>query len=134
MLGLAENGRISNRAPDYIGTWDVSEPSKGYFEMFVDQQHNGSVIGTIKDCLGTAAFAGVTTPQSFDFTKHYTESAESAVDAHIVYEGKRPGTRKEFYGYFYVRGFGTAFYMSSAQRSPVQMSLRWFELKQREKQ
>ena len=34
-IRLVEKNRIiEHRIADYIGTWDISEPSRGYFEVF----------------------------------------------------------------------------------------------------
>ncbi|RLE39644.1 hypothetical protein DRJ17_00415 [Candidatus Woesearchaeota archaeon] len=37
-INFLERGRFSDEEPDLVGTWDVTKPSSGYFELFIDKR------------------------------------------------------------------------------------------------
>ncbi len=127
-IRLIEQGRIIlDRTPDYVGIWDICFPSKGYFEMFVEDHSDGIFSGKIEDRLGTAKFEGIITPTDLNFVKRYVVSEETAIQEPIEYKAKREG--QECHGYFYLKEFGDAFFMTqSPKMDPVSLSLRWYEL------
>lgn len=128
-IRLIGQGRIIlDRTPDYVGIWDIHFPSKGYFEMFVEDQSNGRVSGKIEDCLGTARFEGIITPTDLNFVKQYVVSEETTIQEPIEYKAKKEG--QEYHGHYYVKGFvSDAFFMTqSPKMDPVSLSLRWHRL------
>ena len=128
-LRFIESGRISDNEPDYVGTWDILFPSKGYFEVLVLEECCGLVSGIIEDCLGTSSFEGKITEDGIKFTKRYGEGCSpQTIKEEIHYEGKR-GDRKEFYGYFGTGLPERAFYLAKGpQKEPIELSTRWQEL------
>ncbi len=130
MLKVIGGKRISDKTPDFIGTWDVLQPSRGYYEMFIeDRKSNGRVFGKIEDCLGRAIFDGRITENCFNFNKFYENGCcvTDAIHQLIKYRGAITDGR--VHGYFHVNDFGTAFYMTEClDESPMQMSVNWHEL------
>jgi len=108
-IRLLETGRLSDRKPDFIGTWDVDNPLGGYFEMFVTR--NGKAIhGEIVDCLGDADFEGEVKNREMRFVKKYRQDrcSEGASLKEIAYRGiVRNG---DIIGYFVIDGWGKPFY------------------------
>ena len=124
---------VQDRTPSYVGVWDVSDPSEGYFEMFVENEENGNIQGTIEDCLGSGVFTGSVDGNSFNFEKQYTNHGTQAIQVPINYKGKVHGD--EIIGYHYNEGFGRAFYMVKTDKAnPIDMGVRWMELKESEKE
>lgn len=126
-LRLKETGSIAGKAPDYVGTWDVCFPSRGYFELFVEERGDGVMSGTIEDILGSSAFHGRTDGRSMTFEKHYQSSAIDAYPGPIAYEARGEGG--EWCGHFFINGLGQAFFMVEAPKKiPIELSLRWFQV------
>lgn len=103
-LKLLEDGRLSDRAPDFIGTWDIHNPLRGYFEMFVDR--NGEKIkGEIVDCLGDADFEGEESRGEMRFVKQYRAIKPfDKVPGRVLYRGIIRG--EEIAGFFMTLGTG----------------------------
>lgn len=88
-------GRVTaftDRPPDFVGTWDLECPLRGYFEMYVNGQAEGEPFsGVIEDCLGTADFEGEIDDNWTQFLKSYNEGqrAKESVGSQIpiLYEG-----------------------------------------------
>ena len=129
-LRVAQGKRISDKKPDYIGTWDVVDPLEGYFELFVEERDaNGCVFGRVEDCLGSARFNGELREGEFTFTKHYIPGrcVADAVHKPIRYNGR--GRDGQYTGYFYVTDFGVAFYLTqNVKETPLQMAVQWCQL------
>ncbi|MBR9676647.1 hypothetical protein GOV04_00710 [Candidatus Woesearchaeota archaeon] len=88
-----ENDRlVLAKEPDFVGTWDVSTPSKGYFELFIEEQDGQNVSGTIVDCVGDATFEGTLTSKSFDFVKTYQQAVKSSQKNQISFPGIKSGS------------------------------------------
>jgi len=129
---LMEQGRLFPEIPDWAGIWDVAQPSRGYFEVFIDEQNNGKCKGRIEDLLGTAEFDGEINPRFLRFVKRYGDSNETAVRSEISYETEEsPNDRESFYGIFRGENAGGYFYMERfSGSSPFGMSMSWYDLKQ----
>jgi hypothetical protein len=83
-----ETGRLDDKKPDFVGTWNIDNPMKGYFEMYVNR--NGkSISGEIIDCLGDATFEGEIGTRDIRFIKKYKDekSCKSAASSEIDYRG-----------------------------------------------
>ncbi len=84
-------GRVTDKTPDYIGSWDLDFEERGLFEVFVRQrsEENGvaSISGIIEDCNGSADFQGRMEKNSIVFFKRYTKAALCAAKGEIHYTG-----------------------------------------------
>lgn len=111
-IRLLETGGFSDRKPDLVGTWDISNPSQGYFEMFVNR--NGkNVSGVIVDCLGDSDFEGEIRNGEVRFVKRYKQGScsEEASSTEVVYKGIV--RNQEIIGWFVMGGCGERFYATS---------------------
>lgn len=82
-------GRVMAKGnPDYIGTWDLTIPARGLFEIYLDKKNNG-MTGQIEDALGTATLVGVITEKKVIFAKNYkmNKSSSDAERETIAYQG-----------------------------------------------
>jgi hypothetical protein len=131
-VNLLENGRLTGENPDWVGVWDVHEPSRGYFELFVEQQNDEVMIGRIEDCLGTAKFEGVFSPRFVRFVKTYGNSTRDAIKSDITYQTEDAGYDREMHqGIFRTDSGGSVFYIEkSNENSPLQMAFSWYDLNQ----
>jgi len=126
MLSFLESGNIMDEKPDYVGTWDRVNPSKGYFEVFIDEEENENFTGRIEDFLGTAVCIGTREDGYITFSKMYGTAVEGAVSDEIVYKAQG---EEEFYGHFFINGFGSPFYMAKREKmDPEEMGMRLYEL------
>jgi hypothetical protein len=101
-INLIETGRISkNGTPDYVGVWNITHPSQGYFELFLDKSENGFK-GRIEDCLGSAKFEGEISNEKINFTKKYDFPLSIGAKEDVVYKGISNG--EGFYGIFSIDG------------------------------
>ncbi len=83
---LLSTGRIiQDKTPTFVGIWDTVTPSRGYFEVFVGEEKDTRLSGTIEDCLGSAEFAGTLQGDAFEFTKKYTRAVPTAIKEPIFY-------------------------------------------------
>jgi len=130
-LSLLERGTFSDKMPDWVGTWDVFEPSRGYFEVFVEEQNGRTLRGKIEDSLGAAVFEGTITPRSARFTKFYGDSTQDAIKSGITYQTGDAGyDRDRHQGHFRSAGGGSDFYMEKpGGSSPLAMSISWHDLR-----
>lgn len=112
-IRLLETGRFSDRKPDLVGTWDISNPSQGYFEMFMDRANGKLVSGMVFDCLGDARFEGELYKREIRFVKKYLPDScsEEASPSEIVYKGIV--RNQEIIGWFVIGGCGERFYATS---------------------
>lgn len=125
---LLDEGRITKGTPQYVGTWCDIEPSKGYFEMYVDTWDGQRISGRIEDLLGTARFEGHLSAEAISFCKVYTHASSDAFQGEIPYEAKKRG--KEFFGTFHIPGFHGPFYLvKAAIKDPLVMGIRMAELR-----
>jgi len=69
-LKIRDQGYLSEKEPDFTGTWDLDIPARGHFEMFVDFEKENAYKGRIIDCNGDAIFSGV---KGKKFVKLYDE-------------------------------------------------------------
>ncbi|MEM2916673.1 MAG: hypothetical protein QXT19_04960 [Candidatus Woesearchaeota archaeon] len=85
------NKRVTDKTPDYIGTWNVNSEEEGLFEVFVKErvQENGvaRIKGTIEDCNGSADFNGEVGEKRIAFVKKYTNASPKAAKVEINYSG-----------------------------------------------
>lgn len=94
-------GCITNRTPDFIGTWDTDIPARGLFEIHLNKDENNRFTGIIQDSLGDAIFSGQIDEDQVSFTKIYFpdfSSEEAFHDGRVSYTGKRDGDL--YKGYF----------------------------------
>lgn len=130
-VNFLERGTFTDEKPDWVGIWDHCNPSRGYFELFVEQQKNGNVSGRIEDSLGTARFEGIFTPRFVGFVKSYVDSTREAFKSDITYETGDAGYDREMHqGIFRCDGDWSFFYMEKPNgNSPLQMFLSWYDLR-----
>jgi hypothetical protein len=64
-------GRITQKVPDFIGSWAPDIPASGLFEMFIEKRKGSAISGTIEDTYGPASFSGKLTANEVEFTKQY---------------------------------------------------------------
>jgi len=126
IIRLLEGGRLTDKKPDLVGTWDVSNPIKGYFEVFMTREGN-AISGEIVDCLGDAEFKGFIDDGRVEFAKNYLSHrcSEGASNGEINYEGLvRDG---KIFGYFiFSNGYGRAFYATpKPTHSFTNLGLYW---------
>ena len=132
-IHFLEKGRFSSKKPNYIGVWDVNIPSRGYFEIFVEEIAGNNIRGTIEDCLGLAEFYGICDENTFIFDKKYVKSAPDAIKDVIKYEAQRNG--RGFHGYYWIQGFGTAFYFKEfSGETPLDLVKYWDEVVEEKKE
>ncbi len=100
------SGRVTDRVPDYTGTWDMEIPERGAFEMFIEKRDNGSVSGMMEDIFGRSTFYGTL----FDdggifFEKIYDKSAidMGGSSRPVDYHGALADGRK-IHGLYFVLG------------------------------
>ena len=121
-----ETGRLTNKVPDMVGTWDVHDPYRGYFELFIDKTKQG-FSGEIVDGLGEADFEGRISDGEMQFVKRYREGRRSseAVKQPVTYRAMIVGN--EMPGFFAVgRSSSGSFYATREQiKSPFELALRW---------
>ncbi|MFA6461202.1 MAG: hypothetical protein WCV90_02960 [Candidatus Woesearchaeota archaeon] len=125
---LLSKGKFSDKRPDYVGIWDRFHPSKGYFEMFVEEKEGSTFRGSINDLLGSATFEGTIGDKEMNFVKRYTCYTENANDKPITYQGDVLG--KEIFGEFQMSGGNRSpFYMVRASKvSPLDLFRGWKKL------
>lgn len=128
-VDLFNRGQFTDKTPDWVGTWDVTQPSRGYFELFVEDQANGITRGTVEDLLGTAIFEGLITSRQVRFIKNYNHSTRAAINGGIKYNANSAYDRDRHWGCYAGGGSGDIFYMEKpVGSSPVGMSMAWFDL------
>ena len=132
---LLERGRFSDKVPDWVGTWDVYQPSKGYFELFIEDKDGSEVSGRIEDCLGSARFEGVITPRFVNFVKVYDSATNNAIKTRITYKTEDQGYDREAHqGVFESNSAGNYFYVERfCGNSLLRMSFSWFNLTEDDK-
>ncbi len=138
-IRLLEGGRLveGDRCPDYVGTWDISRPFMGYFEVFVREKvtgGDGRYSGVIEDCLGTADFEGRLGINDVKFTKIYRakECMKEAYRDELNYHATSNG--EGFYGYFNMGSFRAPFYMmGSFREDPNVLSMHYVDAIEKEK-
>jgi hypothetical protein len=125
---------FSDKTPDWVGTWNVYNPSYGYFELFIDKQEDGITKGRIEDCFGTATFSGKITPHYVDFVKRYVHCTEGSYKSDITYFASRRCESDMHLGVYECDEGSGNFFMEKAGRksSPLEMALAWFDLKEEE--
>jgi len=127
-LRLKETGRVvEGRNPDFVGIWDDCEPSRGYFEVFLDGI-SGTFSGRVEDCLGSASIVGKREDKSVQFVKTYDKnrSCLDAAKGDIDYRALSAGD--SYVGGFLLQGsnFASGFYMQPFKGTkPITMSLKW---------
>ena len=124
LLLLQETGRfIPDKKPDYVGTFNTTHPSEGYFELFLDTKNTGSVV----DYFGIAKVKGVFTDEKIGFTKIYTEAIPNAMKGHIKYEARKIEgmlfNTNDFFGRYMGKNGGSIFYMTRNLLKPFELSL-----------
>jgi len=125
-IKLLEQKRLGDKEPDFIGTWDIRNPLKGYFEMFVNK-NGGKIQGEIIDCLGDADFEGKVDARNIKFVKQYRERKNEIDYQGIVRDGK-------IIGFFTTEGFGEPFYATSKKpKNLVELGVSWDLLAERYK-
>lgn len=83
----ATQGRVTENAPQFIGTFEPWVPASGLFEVYPDHDRR---TGNIEDHIGTATFTdGLFTDSDVRFTKTYQveKSGPGASSSPIRYEG-----------------------------------------------
>ncbi|MDO8460210.1 MAG: hypothetical protein Q7S74_03820 [Nanoarchaeota archaeon] len=124
---LIETGRISDREPRFIGTWNIHSPYNGYFEIFVDKSRNG-FCGEIIDCLGDADFEGEISDKEIKFTKKYKQEKclNRANKKEIAYRGIiRNGNVFGFYenSYFLEQFYATP----GSPKNIIDLGMSWYD-------
>ncbi len=123
---LFKEGSLSERKPDYVGTWNPGDPSRGYFELFIEEKKGDKIKGKIEDLLGLANFEGTLRPGRINFVKSYYQSVNEASKRHITYNGRIVG--EGIFGQFET-GVKLPFYMvESASELPFKMFTQWKKL------
>ncbi len=128
-IRLYETGKISNGSiPDYVGTWKLTHPSQGFFEVFIEKIDGTKISGQIIDCLGDSFFEGEINENEFDIIKTYDSIRSLNGSLDVRYKGKR--CRNEIYGYYAIPGSGgEQFYMTSLlQKNPINLADRLSEV------
>lgn len=72
-----KTGRITDRKPDFIGTWATDIPARGLFELFIVGRAGTHFVGTIEDTIGSATFHGRIDENNINFTKVYDAATHS---------------------------------------------------------
>lgn len=126
-IRLVEDGRImKDGEPQFVGTWSVIEPAKGYFEVYVGNNKGNKLSGRIEDCFGSATFEGEISQDELKFTKRYdwTKCVGDTYKTPILYKAKRFGD--EFSGFWFHQFGGNAFYMiKKPKEHPIDLVLGW---------
>lgn len=129
-ITLIENGRLDERKPDFVGTWDVHVPAKGYFEMFMNRDGE-NIEGEIVDCLGCADFKGELSNGRIEFVKRYRPLLGKERED-IPYKGIVRD--QNAMGYFIMGKFATPFCMTSQFNGDfVDLGVSWSLLTRRYK-
>lgn len=96
-----KTGRITDRKPDFIGTWELLVPARGLFELFVTGRAGKSIVGTIEDTIGPATFTGTMDENGIRFTKTYAEHTYQIrgpippCKGEIAYSAEKTGNKLE---------------------------------------
>lgn len=114
-------GRVTNKNPHFIGTWDLEIEPRGLFELYFEEpllRENGSIkfVGKIEDCLGSATVEGDLYPDYITFTKKYYKHLEGS-EQPVYYEGEL--LDKEFVGEYRVRDKTRSFKMKQLREIEV---------------
>jgi hypothetical protein len=133
---LKKEGIVIGRAPDYVGTWNWTEPSKGYFELFIEERNGNKVQGTIEDLLGTATFQGTITNKKIKFVKRYDSenSTPDAIKDHLTYETEVTDENGKFMGFYTgggIRGksqFTSFSLVKKEQEDPIELAMTLYDL------
>lgn len=123
---LVKTGRLTQATPDYVGIWDCTHPSKGYFEVFVESSSNGNITGKIVDCLGDATFSGRITSDGIKFVKNYTVHDGNIFHGDINYRGERIAG-EEFFGSFGDKFKMPFFMVKSSGIKPLDLAMMMFD-------
>lgn len=127
---LIENGSLTGKTPDWTGLWQMTEPSDGYFELFIEGEENLRTIGIIEDPLGTAKFRGELTPRFARFLKQYGDSTTDAIKTDLHYHTDETSQDRDMrHGTWRCAGGGGGFYIQKANcSSPAEMAMSWYDL------
>lgn len=129
-LRLKEKGSFSDEAPDYVGVWDIAQPSRGYFELFLNQGADvndiGSLVsGRIEDVLGSATFSGRVQPSGIHFVKNYRERTTEALSSPVVFEASDGGNMWQQGTYRGSGGEGPYYMVRSSGENPLILALEF---------
>ena len=124
LLLLYETGRLfSDKKPDYVGTFNSTHPSEGYFELFLDSKDKGIIV----DYLGIAKVEGIFTDEKIEFTKMYTNAIGNVMKGEIKYIAKKRNgmlfNMNDFFGRYNGNSGGSIFYMTKNLSKPFDLSL-----------
>lgn len=124
-LNLIEHGKFTEKNPDYVGIWDSPEPSRGYFEVFLNNSNNlesDNFSGTIIDSYGKANFKGNLSDNHLSFLKKYETPFGDAIKTDIKYRAIK--VDDEFYGRYDSENGGNIFYMiKSSKEKPINLAI-----------
>lgn len=126
-LHVVETGRLSEEKADMAGTWDLDNPWRGYFELFVEKRQGSGISGRIEDCLGTATFTGTVGREVVEFVKTYTRACSDAMTKPIHYQLAKKGVHLAGY---YKAGFsrGLCYATTDIPMTPLEMVRYWREI------
>ena len=115
LIRAKDSKRVTlNENPDFFGNFDRFNP-RGTFEMFIESNVDGKVVGRIEDCYGTASFKGTLSPTEFCFVKRYIpeKSSVNASRCDLQYLGQ--ASENGYFGNYYYQdkpNYGGQFWMS----------------------
>ena len=99
-----KEGRVTDYAPNFIGTWNTRLPHRGLFEVFINKiepaKETTKIKGTIEDCLGLAEFSGQLQDNLIGIVKKYTHATDEAAKGEIIYDGKYNEKSGEYEGIY----------------------------------
>jgi len=126
-LRVIETGRLCEKTPDYVGTWDDSSPYEGYFEMLIERD-GGRFRGECVDCLGDADINGKMNGDEISFVKRYREGRcrVGACQGDVRYKGIIKD--ENVIGYYEHNGSGSPFIMRQEPMDLIDMSLMFSSL------
>jgi hypothetical protein len=91
-------GRVTDKKPDFIGTWDIDVPPKGLFEVFVDnvivdKTSGNKLTGRFEDTGGSGSFKGTITGDDVSFDICYDLELSCVCHEHEHYAGSVIGNK-----------------------------------------
>jgi len=115
-------GKLLPEEPTYTGTWNINDPSKGYFELIITHQQGNTIEGIIEDMETSATFTGQRTAHNITFIKTRQQEGRKPIHYQLALQGNNI-----YQGTCNVEGEAMKHYaiLAPGRKTPTALRLLW---------